>query len=50
MDLINIALDPHIAVKSTIARQVASKLSMIYVDTGAILSSNYIFKMKTRGF
>lgn len=35
MDLINIALDgPAAAGKSTIARQVASKLSMIYVDTG----------------
>ncbi|WP_053027602.1 (d)CMP kinase [Staphylococcus haemolyticus] len=37
MDLINIALDgPAAAGKSTIARQVASKLSMIYVDTGAM--------------
>lgn len=37
MDLINIALDgPAVAGKSTIARQVASKLSMIYVDTGAM--------------
>jgi cytidylate kinase len=35
--LINIALDgPAAAGKSTIARQVASKLSMIYVDTGAM--------------
>ena len=37
MSLINIALDgPAAAGKSTIARQVASKLSMIYVDTGAM--------------
>ena len=37
MDLINIALDgPAAAGKSNIARQVASKLSMIYVDTGAM--------------
>ncbi|MBI5972525.1 CMP/dCMP kinase [Staphylococcus caledonicus] len=37
MDSINIALDgPAAAGKSTIARQVASKLSMIYVDTGAM--------------
>lgn len=37
MDLINIALDgPAAAGKSTIARQLASKLSMIYVDTGAM--------------
>ena len=38
MDLINIALDgPAAAGKSTIARQVASKLSMIYkFDTGAM--------------
>ena len=37
MDLINIALDgPAAAGKSTTARQVASKLSMIYVDTGAM--------------
>lgn len=37
MVLINIALDgPAAAGKSTIARQVASKLSMIYVDTGAM--------------
>lgn len=37
MDLINIALDgPAAAGKSTIARQVASKLSMIYVDIGAM--------------
>ena len=37
MNPINIALDgPAAAGKSTIARQVASKLSMIYVDTGAM--------------
>ena len=37
MKSINIALDgPAAAGKSTIARQVASKLSMIYVDTGAM--------------
>ncbi|PNZ70196.1 (d)CMP kinase [Staphylococcus croceilyticus] len=37
MESINIALDgPAAAGKSTIARQVASKLSMIYVDTGAM--------------
>lgn len=37
MKPINIALDgPAAAGKSTIARQVASKLSMIYVDTGAM--------------
>ncbi|WP_154836861.1 (d)CMP kinase [Staphylococcus sp. Marseille-Q1834] len=37
MESINIALDgPAAAGKSTIARRVASKLSMIYVDTGAM--------------
>ena len=37
MESINIALDgPAFAGKSTIARRVASKLSMIYVDTGAM--------------
>ena len=37
MDLINIALDgPAAAGKSTIARVASSKLSMIYVDTGAM--------------
>ncbi|MEJ7298774.1 (d)CMP kinase, partial [Staphylococcus epidermidis] len=37
MSLINITLDgPAAAGKSTIAKQVASKLSMIYVDTGAM--------------
>ena len=36
MNPINIALDGPAAGKSTIARQVASKLSMIYVDTGAM--------------
>ena len=43
MDLINIALDgPVQGGKSTIARQVASKLSMIYVDTGAMYQSDYL--------
>ncbi len=37
MSSINIALDgPAAAGKSTIAKQVASRLSMIYVDTGAM--------------
>ncbi|GAA6817424.1 (d)CMP kinase [Staphylococcus sp. 18_1_E_LY] len=37
MKLINIALDgPAAAGKSTIAKRVAAKLSMIYVDTGAM--------------
>ena len=37
MSSINIALDgPAAAGKSTIAKQVASRLTMIYVDTGAM--------------
>ena len=36
MDLINIALDGPAAAGKSTARQVASKLSMIYVDTGAM--------------
>ena len=37
MSSINIALDgPAAAGKSTIAKRVASRLSMIYVDTGAM--------------
>ena len=46
MDLINIALDgPAAAGKSTIARQVASKLSMIYVDSAMYRLLINIFKM-----
>ena len=38
MSSINIALDgPAAAGKSTIAKQVASRLTMIYVDTGACI-------------
>ena len=40
MSSINIALDgPAAAGKSTIAKRVASRLSMIYVDTGAMYLS-----------
>jgi len=54
MSLINIALDgPAAAGKSTIAKQVASKLSMIYVDTGAMyraITYKYIRTNQTEDF
>lgn len=54
MSLINIALDgPAAAGKSTIAKQVASKLSMIYVDTGAMyraITYKYIRINQTEDF
>ena len=36
MSSINIALDGPVLLVSTIAKRVASRLSMIYVDTGAM--------------
>lgn len=43
MSSINIALDgPAAAGKSTIAKRVASRLSMIYVDTGAMYRALHI--------
>ena len=43
MSSINIALDgPAAAGKSTIAKRVASRLSMIYVDTESNVSCHYI--------
>ncbi|OEL02339.1 cytidylate kinase [Staphylococcus succinus] len=54
MKLINIALDgPAAAGKSTIAKLVAAKLSMIYVDTGAMyraLTYKYLQQNKTEDF
>ncbi|MCG7339675.1 (d)CMP kinase [Staphylococcus sp. ACRSN] len=54
MKRINIALDgPAAAGKSTIAKLVASKLSMIYVDTGAMyraLTYKYLQQGKTEDF
>ncbi|MEJ7478487.1 (d)CMP kinase [Staphylococcus pasteuri] len=54
MSLINITLDgPAAAGKSTIAKQVASKLSMIYVDTGAMyraITYKYIRTNQTEDF
>ena len=54
MSLINIALDgPAAAGKSTIAKQVASKLSMIYVDTGAMyraITYKYLRTNQTEDF
>ena len=53
MKAINIALDgPAAAGKSTIAKRVASELSMIYVDTGAMyraLTYKYLKLNKTEG-
>lgn len=52
MKAINIALDgPAAAGKSTIAKRVASELSMIYVDTGAMyraLTYKYLKLTKLR--
>ena len=54
MKAINIALDgPAAAGKSTIAKRVASELSMIYVDTGAMyraLTYKYLKLNKTEDF
>lgn len=54
MSLINIALDgPAAAGKSTIAKQVASQLSMIYVDTGAMyraITYKYLRTNQTEDF
>lgn len=54
MSLINIALDgPAAAGKSTIAKQVASQLSMIYVDTGAMyraITYKYLCTNQTEDF
>ncbi|GBU97071.1 TPA: (d)CMP kinase [Staphylococcus aureus] len=54
MKAINIALDgPAAAGKSTIAKRVASELSMIYVDTGAMyraLTYKYLNLNKTEDF
>ena len=54
MKRINIALDgPAAAGKSTIAKIVAAKLSMIYVDTGAMyraITYKYLQQNKTEDF
>ena len=54
MKRINIALDgPATAGKSTIAKIVAAKLSMIYVDTGAMyraITYKYLQQNKTEDF
>ncbi|MCJ1656332.1 (d)CMP kinase [Staphylococcus sp. NRL 16/872] len=54
MESINIALDgPAAAGKSTIARRVASKLSMIYVDTGAMyraITYKYLQQQRAEDF
>ena len=54
MESINIALDgPAAAGKSTIARRVASKLSMIYVDTGAMyraITYKYLQQQRPKDF
>ncbi|MHB9803731.1 (d)CMP kinase, partial [Staphylococcus aureus] len=54
MKAINIALDgPAAAGNSTIAKRVASELSMIYVDTGAMyraLTYKYLKLNKTEDF
>lgn len=54
MSLINIALDgPAAAGKSTIAKQVASQLSMIYVDTGSMyraITYKYLRTNQTEDF
>ncbi|MBI5975349.1 (d)CMP kinase [Staphylococcus canis] len=49
MTAINIALDgPAAAGKSTIAKQVASKLGMIYVDTGAMYRAITYYYLKNK--
>jgi len=54
MKRINIALDgPAAAGKSTIAKLIAAKLSMIYVDTGAMyraITYKYLQQQKTEDF
>lgn len=47
MTAINIALDgPAAAGKSTIAKRVAAKLGMIYVDTGAMYRAITCYSMR----